>query len=232
MRPDGLGRTAVGLTFAGIDDIDEVNISVIIGVVVCPVNGVLLVRQDTRLHHNVRRVLIIAFCIIFICSVIGECAAQGDRTINVKLRTVGTLTLVCKILCSRRITAIDRAVQRIAQLVKRSLRMTGLHALVGEISQDNYALRRQIRRSAYIFALTACHGFGAMRLDHFRCRSLAYYLVHTVNLTYLLTRAVDGIVIELVTDGHYLDDGTVGLGYRAPLTVRRNSPQPNRTQYS
>ena len=109
--------------------------------------------------------------------------------------------------------------------------MTGLHALVREIRQDDYTFLLQIRRSAYIFALTASHGFSTTCVGNFRRRSLAYYLVHAVCFTNLLPFAVDGIVIELVTDGHYLDDRTVRLSYCAPLTVRRNSKQTNRTKY-
>ena len=143
MRPDGSSCAAISLTFACVNNIYEIDITVFVRVVVGEVQtAVLLVCQYTGLYYGICRVLVIAFVLIritrvFVCSVICHISAQRHRTIHVKLRTVTAVRLIRKILRSRAVVLatvfVDRAVGRVTQLVKHSLRVAALHSVVFEI---------------------------------------------------------------------------------------------------
>ena len=132
MWPDSVGGTTVRFALTGIDNIDEINLSVAVGVVVRPVDGVFLVCQDTGFHHCVGGILIACIIVGLICriailikivSVVIQIPAECYRPEDIENGTVGTVGLVREILRSGRIAVVDGAVSRVAQFVENSLRM-------------------------------------------------------------------------------------------------------------
>ena len=228
MRPNGLRRTAIGLTLTGIDHIDKVHIAVIVRIIVSPIDRILLIGQAASFNNSIGCVLVIAFVIIriaciIICSVISHIATQGHRTKHIKLRTIRSVTLICKILTCRRIASINRTVQRVTQLIERSLRVTALHALVAEVRQDNHSLRCHVRFGTDILTLTASNTFRTACFRNCGRRSLAYFDIHAVDLTYLFTVTINRVVVKLITNHLHFDGCTICLRACLPSPTRRNS---------
>ena len=222
MRPDGLRCTAISLTFTGIDDINEIYVAITIGVIVRPVDCKLLVSQNTSFHYCVGSMLVITFISTrIIRSIISHIAAEVDRTKHVKLRTVSTVRLVCKILTCRRITAIHCTIERVAQFIKSGLRMSGLHGFISEVRQNNDSLWCEVRLRTDLLALATGYTFRTACFRNCLCRRLTHNLVHAVDFANLLSVLVYGVMIELISDGHYLNLGTISLSYGTPSAACR-----------
>ena len=223
MRPDGLGCTTIRLTFTGIDHIDEIYVSVIVRIVVSPVDAELLIRQTASFYHGICSMLVIAIIVSrVVCTIIGHIATKVHRTKHVKLRTISAIGLICKILTSRRITGIDCTVKRVAEFIERSLRVTALHALIAEINQDDHALRSEIRFRSDILALTTSNSLSTTRFRYFGSRCLANYFVHAIYFTYAQSFFVNGIVIEFISNHLYFDGRTISLRACLPSATSRH----------
>mgnify|MGYP006913126907 CR=1 FL=1 len=218
VRPDGVGATAVGFALAGIDDIDEIDISVVVIVVLGEVHTELRVSEFAGFDNHVARVHIVAFAIVF--AVVGVVLGEGYGADHVEGGCVGSVGLVDEVLARRAVSPVVGVGVGVHHLVHLRLCVGGLVLGVLEIDEDEQSAGCEVDtsdlvRTALPFGrcLAACSDGlrGGLVFDHLP--------VAIGVLADDVACAVGVKMVELVTVETHLDGGAVGLGLGLPAAV-------------
>ena len=227
MRPDGIGATAGRFAFAGIDDIDKVYLAIVIRVIKREVHAQ-CIDQFAGLHNHIGRSHIVVRRCPIVFAVVLDIIAERNGSIDIEDRMIGTVGLVAKVLCCRRIVRsaglIDLTILGVAERVDDRVRMRFQELLVGKIDHDDYSPRREIRRHAELFAHFAGFVGGTACLQLGGRRSLSDHFVHALSIQFdLLPVAVDETMCELVTHDLQVDGRTIRLRISDPSRTSGNS---------
>ena len=221
VRPDGVGATAIGFALAGIDDIDEIDIAVVVVVVLGEVHIELIVSEFACLDDHVARVHIVAFAIVF--AVVGVVLGEGYGADHVEGGCVGSVGLVDEVLARRAVSPVVGVGVGVHHLVHLRLCVGGLVLGVFEIDEDEQPAWCEVDasdlvRTALPFGrcLAACSDGlrGGLVFDHLP--------VAIGVLADDVACAVGVEMVELVTVETHLDGGAVGLGLGLPAAVGGN----------